>query len=81
MYIKEGIRCTLSTIMDKSTAGREDLGLEDLRSAIGAFIRDRDWEQFHSPKTTLKAFLKCLPSPTSWKVCSRKSLGTDLAVG
>ena len=24
--------------------------MEDLRSAIGAFIRERDWEQFHSPK-------------------------------
>jgi dCTP diphosphatase len=36
--------------MDKSIAGREGLGLEDLRSAIRAFIRERDWEQFHSPK-------------------------------
>jgi dCTP diphosphatase len=25
------------------------LGLDDLRIAIGAFIRERDWEQFHSP--------------------------------
>src|SRR5918995_2212355 len=31
---------TLSTIMDKSTAGREDLGLEDLRRAINVFIRE-----------------------------------------
>ncbi len=41
--------------MDKSTAGREDLGLEDLRSAIRAFIRERDWEQFHSPKNLAMA--------------------------
>jgi dCTP diphosphatase len=41
--------------MDKSKAGREDLGLEDLRSAIGAFIRERDWEQFHSPKNLAMA--------------------------
>jgi len=41
--------------MDKSTAGREDLSLEDLRSAIRAFIRERDWEQFHSPKNLAMA--------------------------
>ena len=41
--------------MDKSTAGREDLGLEDLRSAISAFIQERDWEQFHSPKNLAMA--------------------------
>src|SRR5918995_7120681 len=42
-------------MMNKSTAGREDLGLEDLRSAIGAFIQERDWEQFHSPKNLAMA--------------------------
>jgi dCTP diphosphatase len=42
-------------MMNKSTAGREDLGLEDLRSAIDAFIRERDWEQFHSPKNLAMA--------------------------
>src|SRR5215213_6846481 len=41
--------------MDTSTAGREDLGLKDLRNAIGAFIRERDWEQFHSPKNLAMA--------------------------
>jgi dCTP diphosphatase len=41
--------------MDKSIAGREDLGLEDLRSAISAFIKERDWEQFHSPKNLAMA--------------------------
>jgi dCTP diphosphatase len=41
--------------MDKSTAGREDLGLEDLRNAIDAFIRERHWEQFHSPKNLAMA--------------------------
>jgi len=41
--------------MDKSTAGREDPGLEDLRSAIGTFIKERDWEQFHSPKNLAMA--------------------------
>jgi dCTP diphosphatase len=42
-------------MMNKSTAGREDLGLEDLRSAINAFIQERDWEQFHSPKNLAMA--------------------------
>src|SRR5215203_4916468 len=42
-------------MMNKSKAGREDLGLEDLRSAICAFIRERDWEQFHSPKNLAMA--------------------------
>jgi dCTP diphosphatase len=42
-------------MMNKSTAGREDLGLEDLRSAISAFIQERDWEKFHSPKNLAMA--------------------------
>src|SRR5215207_575068 len=42
-------------MMNKSRAGREDLGLEDLRSAISAFIQERDWEQFHSPKNLAMA--------------------------
>jgi dCTP diphosphatase len=29
--------------------------LEDLRSAIRAFIRERDWEQFNSPKNLAMA--------------------------
>jgi len=29
--------------------------LEDLRSAIGALIAERDWEQFHSPKNLAMA--------------------------
>jgi dCTP diphosphatase len=29
--------------------------LEDLRSAISAFITERDWEQFHSPKNLAMA--------------------------
>jgi dCTP diphosphatase len=35
--------------------GREDLDLEDFRSANGAFNRERDWEQFHSPKNLAMA--------------------------
>src|SRR5215212_8986909 len=55
LYIKEGTRCTLSTIMGESTTGREDLGSEDLRNAIDAFNAERDWEQFHSPKNLAMA--------------------------
>ncbi len=29
--------------------------MEDLRAAIGAFITERDWEQFHSPKNLAMA--------------------------
>ena len=29
--------------------------MEDLRNAICAFIRERDWEQFHSPKNLAMA--------------------------
>ena len=29
--------------------------MEDLRTAIDAFIRERDWEQFHSPKNLAMA--------------------------
>src|SRR5918995_311390 len=42
-------------MMDESMSGREELSLDDLRSAIGAFIRERDWEQFHSPKNLAMA--------------------------
>ena len=34
---------------------RENLGLDDLRSAIEAFIKERDWEQSHSPKNLAMA--------------------------
>jgi hypothetical protein len=44
MYFKEGPNGTQSTIMGKSTEGREDLSLEDLRNAIDPFIGERDWE-------------------------------------
>ena len=29
--------------------------MEDLRTAIGAFVTERDWEQFHSPKNLAMA--------------------------
>ena len=29
--------------------------MEDLRTAIGAFIAERDWEKFHSPKNLAMA--------------------------
>lgn len=29
--------------------------MEDLRTTIGAFIAERDWEQFHSPKNLAMA--------------------------
>ncbi len=29
--------------------------MEDLRGAIGAFIAERDWQQFHSPKNLAMA--------------------------
>jgi dCTP diphosphatase len=34
---------------------RKDLSLEDLQTAIGTFIAERDWEQFHSPKNLAMA--------------------------
>ena len=36
-------------------SGLGDTSLEDLRTAIGAFITERDWEQFHSPKNLAMA--------------------------
>ena len=36
--------------MHKSTVGRENLGLDKLRNAIGDFVAERNWEQSHSPK-------------------------------
>jgi hypothetical protein len=40
-----------------SCANRQWSGwiLEDLKTAIGAFIAERDWEQFHSPKNLAMA--------------------------
>lgn len=29
--------------------------MENLRGAIGRFVSDSDWEQFHSPKNVAKA--------------------------
>jgi NTP pyrophosphatase (non-canonical NTP hydrolase) len=42
-------------MMNKSIAGKEDLGLDDLRSTISAIIQERDWEKFHSPKNLAMA--------------------------
>jgi dCTP diphosphatase len=42
-------------MMYEAMGGGEESGLDDLRSAIGAFIRERDWEQFHSPKNLAMA--------------------------
>jgi len=40
--------------MDQSASiGR--ISVDDLRAAIGAFIKERDWEQFHSPKNLVMA--------------------------
>jgi dCTP diphosphatase len=41
--------------MEESKTGREDPSLDELRTATRAFIRDRDWEQFHSPKNLAMA--------------------------
>jgi hypothetical protein len=40
----------LSTIMVESTVGREALNVGDLRSTLRAFIKERNWQQFRSPK-------------------------------
>src|SRR3954453_3824964 len=42
-------------MMYEAMGGGEESGLDDLRSAIGAFIKERDWEQFHSPKNLAMA--------------------------
>jgi NTP pyrophosphatase (non-canonical NTP hydrolase) len=39
--------------MSASTSGRASVN--DLRDAIRAFIEERDWEQFHSPKNLAMA--------------------------
>src|SRR5215211_9247938 len=41
--------------MDKSTSSREDPSLKTLKNAISAFIEERDWERFHSPKNLAMA--------------------------
>ncbi|PYF99486.1 NTP pyrophosphatase (non-canonical NTP hydrolase) [Thioalkalivibrio sp. ALE21] len=33
-----------------STESRTSTGLDDLAGRLEAFVRERDWEQFHSPK-------------------------------
>jgi NTP pyrophosphatase (non-canonical NTP hydrolase) len=36
--------------MNRCLPGREDFRVKDLKNEIRAFIEERDWEQFHSPK-------------------------------
>jgi dCTP diphosphatase len=38
-----------------SPAGKGEEGRENLRGAIGRFVSESDWEQFHSPKNLAKA--------------------------
>ena len=49
-------------VASSASAGRsvsmrfsDDVSLEDLRQAAEAFARERDWEQFHSPRNLLLA--------------------------
>lgn len=50
--------------------------LEELRERMAAFARERDWDQFHSPRNLLLAMVRRrLPPPLSWMddsvLCSR----------
>jgi NTP pyrophosphatase (non-canonical NTP hydrolase) len=40
---------------DVSYPIREEGKMDDLRSQINVFIKERDWEQFHSPKNLAMA--------------------------
>jgi dCTP diphosphatase len=35
---------------DSTPSGDQTTTVADLRAAMAAFVRERDWEQFHSPK-------------------------------
>jgi NTP pyrophosphatase (non-canonical NTP hydrolase) len=41
--------------MNVATRDRGEDGMDDLRNAIGAFIEERDWRQFHAPKNLAMA--------------------------
>lgn len=41
------------------------VGLEELRRRMADFARERDWEQFHSPRNLLLALVRLLPSSPS----------------
>ena len=44
-----------STIINRAAPGREDSNVEELRVDVKAFIEERDWAQFHSPKNLAMA--------------------------
>lgn len=37
---------------------RESVSLEDLRNKMAEFARERDWDQFHSPRNLLLALVQ-----------------------
>lgn len=41
--------------MSASNSAGEDLGLAELRERVRAFVSERDWGQFHSPKNLAMA--------------------------
>ncbi len=41
--------------MDRTTTCRGTSSVEDLSGAIDTFVKERDWEQFHSPKNLAMA--------------------------
>lgn len=62
------------------TAGREEEGvtLESLRRKMADFARERDWEQFHSPRNLLLALVL---SPLTFHVISPSSLVHEKTTG
>jgi len=49
------MRTGSSTIINRAAPGREDSNVEELRVDVKAFIEERDWAQFHSPKNLAMA--------------------------
>jgi dCTP diphosphatase len=50
----------------KVAQGEKVVALEDLRKKMAEFARERDWEQFHSPRNLLLALVVFSNKPSFW---------------
>jgi dCTP diphosphatase len=44
-------------VMQEKADKRDRMDIEDLRDALRQFAKDRDWDQFHSPKNLASALI------------------------
>jgi hypothetical protein len=48
-------------VVGKKAAGDGDVSLKELSNKLNDFAKERDWEQYHSPRNLLLAMVRIVP--------------------